>query len=188
MALILLLMVRFYKRRRHKHHTLQLSAFQSTFRNIGQTTIGTYDRTVNPKLTKDELTSGTKMGMDSHADTTCVNKHTYIESIVEGLTVDAIPFHLSMGRMSNLPIVHAIYAHDDTESMHTTLLQFHNSIYIQDMTNALLCPNQARENGVIVNDVPIHLDHTDQSTFSIIAGDNEFFQLEQSGPTAFIQL
>ena len=127
------------------------------------------------------------MGMDSHADTTCVNKHAYIESIVEGLTVDAIPFDSSIGKMSNLPIANAIYAHDDIDSMQTTLLRFNNAIYIRDMRNALLCPNQARENGVIVNDVPLHLDHTDQSTFSIIAEDNEF-GLEQFGPTAFIQL
>ena len=127
------------------------------------------------------------MGMDSHADTTCVNKHAYIESIVEGLTVDAIPFDSSIGKLSNLPIANAIYAHDDIDSMQTTLLRFNNAIYIRDMRNALLCPNQARENGVIVNDVPLHLDHTDQSTFSIITEDNEF-GLEQFGPTAFIQL
>ena len=55
------------------------------------------------------------------------------------------------------------------------------------MKNALLCPNQARENGIIVNDVPPHLDHTNQTTFSIITGNHEL-GLEQFGPTAFIQL
>ena len=127
------------------------------------------------------------MGMDSHADTTCVNKHAYIESIIEGLTVDAIPFDSSIGKMSNLPIANAIYAYDDPDSMETTLLRFNNAIYIKDMKNALLCPNQARENGVVVNDVPLHLDHTNQSTFSIIT-ENKEFALEQYGPTAFIQL
>ena len=52
------------------------------------------------------------MGMDFHADTTCVNNHTFIESVIEGLTVDAIPFDDSIGKMSNLPIVHAIYAYE----------------------------------------------------------------------------
>ena len=55
------------------------------------------------------------------------------------------------------------------------------------MKNALLCPNQARENGIVINDVPPHLDHTNQITFSIITGDHEL-QLEQFGPTAFIYL
>ena len=73
-------------------------------------------------LEKGELIMGTRMGMDSHADTTCVNKHTYIESIIEGLTVNAIPFDSSIGKMSNLPIVNAIYAYGDPDSMHTILL------------------------------------------------------------------
>ena len=187
MVIILLLVVRSYKKRKWKSRALNVSTFQSTYRKIGKTTIGAHDQSINPTLTQEDLISGTKMGMDSHADTTCVNKHAYIEYVVEGLTVDAIPFDSSIGKMSNLPIVHAIYAHDDTEFMQTTLLRFHNSIYIKDMSNALLCPNQARENGVIVNDVPVHLDHTGQSTFSIIAGENEL-KLQQSGPTAYINL
>ena len=117
--------------------------------------------------------------MDLHADTICVNKHAYIESFIEGLTVNAI--------MSNLPIVNAIYAYDDPDSMHTILLRFNNSIYIKDMKNALLCPNQARESGIIINDVPPHLDHTNQTTFSIITANHDL-RLEQFGPTAFIQL
>ena len=108
--------------------------------------------------------------------------------IIEGLTVDVIPFDSSIGKMSNLPIVNAIYAYDDPDSMHTLLLQFNNlRIYIKEMKNALLCPNQARENGIVINDVPPHLDHTNQTTFSIITGDHEL-QLEQFGPTAFIHL
>ena len=68
------------------------------------------------------MKTGTKMGMDSHADTTCLNKHAFIESVIEGLTLDAIPFDDSNGKMSNLPIVHAIYAYDNPESLRTFLL------------------------------------------------------------------
>ena len=161
--------------------------FQSKIRKIGKTIIGKHDQLINPDLNKEEMDTGIRMGMDSHADTTCVNKHAYIESVIEGITVDAIPFDSSMGKMSDLPVVNAIYAYDDPDSLQTILLRFNNSIYIKDMKNALLCPNQARENGIIINDVPIHLDHTNQSTFSIIAGEDEM-RLEQFGPTAFIRL
>ena len=88
-----------------------ISAFQ-TARKIGQTNVGEYDKDVNPVLATEEMKTGTNMGMDSRADTTCVNKHALIESVIEGLTVDAIPFDESIGKMSNLPIVHAIYAYD----------------------------------------------------------------------------
>ena len=84
------------------------------------------------------MKTGTKMGMDSHADTTCINKHAFIESVIEGITVDAIPFDESIGKMSNLSIVHAIYAYDNPESMRTFLLRFNNAIYIKNMKKALL--------------------------------------------------
>ena len=127
------------------------------------------------------------MGMDSHADTTCVNKYAYIESIIEGHKVDAIPFDQSIGKLTNLPIVNAIYAFDDPQSMRTTLLRFNQAIFIKNMENALLCPNQAREQGIIVDDVPAHFDHTGASTFSVIAGDVQL-PLNQNGPTSYLHL
>ena len=142
----------------------------------------TEDKTFNIPLSPDDMLLGTKLGIDSHADTCCVNKHAYIEMVVEGMTVDAIPFDLQLRKMSNLPIVHAIYAYDDTRTSRTTLIQLNNSIFIKDMDNALLCPNQAREYGTIIDDVPPHLDHTGSGTFSILSDDNEF-QLQQHGPT-----
>lgn len=112
--------------------------------------------------------------MGYHADTTCVNRHAYIESIVEGYTVDAIPFDKSIGKLFNLPIVHTIYAFDDPQSLETTLLRFDYAIFIKDMENALLCHNQAREHGTIVDDVPPHLDHTGKSTFSVKVSNTQF--------------
>ena len=89
-----------------------ISAFQTT-RKISQINVGAYDKDINPVLGTEEMKTGTKMGMDSHADTTCVNKNAFIESVIEGLTVDAILFDDSIGKMSNLPIVHDIYAYDN---------------------------------------------------------------------------
>ena len=101
--------------------------------------------------------------------------------------MNAIPFDDSIGKMSNLPIVHAIYANDDPESLRTFLLRFNNAIYIKNMKNALLCPNQAREHGTIVDDVSPHLDHTGKSTLSVSTSEHAF-HLQQHGPTACLQL
>ena len=157
-----------------------------TMRQISKFEMTADDKSFNPPLTKDEKLLGTRLGVDSHADTSCVNKHAYIETVVEGITVDAIPFDSQLGKMSNLPIVHAIYAYDDTFTSRTTLIRINNAIFIRDMENALLCPNQAREFGTIVDDIPPHLDHTGRGTFSITAGDNDEFHLKQNGPTAYI--
>ena len=163
-----------------------ISAFQTT-RKISQINVGAYDKDINPYLGTEEIKTGTKMGMDSHADTTCVNKHAFIESVIEGLTVDAILFDDSIGKMSNLPIVHAIYAYDNTESLRIFLLRFNNEIFIKNMKNALLCSNQAIEHGTIVDDVPPHLYHTGQSTFSVSTSEHAL-HLQQHGPTACLKL
>ena len=91
-----------------------IPAFQTT-RKISQINVGEYDKDINPALGTEEMKTGTKMRMDSHAVTTCINKHAFIESVIEGLTADAIPFDESIGKMSNLPIVRDIYAYDDPE-------------------------------------------------------------------------
>ena len=75
-----------------------ISAFQTT-RKISQIKVGAYDKDINPVLGTEEMETVTKMGMDSHADTTCVNKHALIESVIEGLTVDAIPFDDSIRKI-----------------------------------------------------------------------------------------
>ena len=159
-----------------------ISAFQTT-RKTSQINVGAYDKDINPVLGTEEMKTGTKMGMYSHADTTCLSKHAFIESVIEGLTVDAIPFDDSIGKMYNLPIAHDVYAYDDPESLRTSLLRFNNAIYIKNMKNALLFPNQSREHVTIVDDVPPHLDHTGQSTFSLSRSEHSF-HLQQHGPTA----
>ena len=101
--------------------------------------------------------------------------------------MDAILFDDSIGKISNLPIFHAIYADDNPESLRTFLLRFNNVIYIKNMKNALLFPNQAREHGTIVDNVPPYLDHTGQRTFSVSTSEHAF-HLQQHGPTACLQL
>ena len=55
------------------------------------------------------------------------------------------------------------------------------------MKNALLCTNQTREHGTIVDNVPPYLDHTGQSTFSVSTSEHAF-QFQQHVPIACLQL
>lgn len=68
---------------------------------------------INAQLIEEKMKTGCRLGCDLHADTCCVNEHAYIESVVEGMTVDTIPFDESLGKVSNLSIVHAILAIDN---------------------------------------------------------------------------
>ena len=78
-----------------------ISGFQTT-KKISQINVGAYDKDINPVLGTEEMKTGTKMGMDSRADTTCVNKHSFVESVIKGLTVDAFPFDDSIGIASTV--------------------------------------------------------------------------------------
>ena len=60
--------------------------------------------------------------------------------------------------MTNIPIVKAITAYDCPTTGATYILVLGQSLYLGDSVDCtLLCPNQLRSNGVIVDDVPMHL-------------------------------
>ena len=140
-------MVEFYQKKRHHIH---IKLFK-TVRSVCGVNIETPNITINPIIIPDDMHLGTTLRMDSHAYTICVNKHTFIESIVEVLTVDTVSFEKIIGKLSGLPIVNSTYAYDNLNIFCTILLQMNHAIYIEDMKHALLFPNQARKYGTIIN-------------------------------------
>lgn len=143
---------------------------------------------MNLPLSDDEMKSGCRLGIDSHADTSCVNKHVFIENVVDGMTVDAVPFDGSLGKACNLSIVHAIFAIDNPITFRSHLMRISNSIHIPNIEQALLCPNQARSFGTIIDDIPPDLDHTGASSFSVQTTDPDetSFPLSRFGPTSYL--
>lgn len=111
------------------------------------------------------LFQGCILGADTHADTSCVGRHAYIIAQVMGRSVEAVPFSPSLGSVQNLSIVHAAYAYDDQETGLTTILIIHNAIFVPDMDNVLLCPDQARENNVKIDLSPTH--YNEDSPYAI---------------------
>ena len=105
--------------------------------------------------------------LDSHADTCCAGATSAVIEYT-GKTCDVSPFSKEYDAMKNVPIVKAATAYDDAETGETFILIMGQALYFGDrMENSLLCPNQMRANGVIVDDVPIHLSSDGQSTHSI---------------------
>ncbi len=140
------------------------------------------------KLSKTEMRDGCRLGLDSHADTICVGRHAAILEVVEGMTVEAIPFAKSIGSVKNLPIVNAALAYDHPTDGQTYILICNQAIYLgEDSDNCLLCPNQCRENGIIIHDVPRRFDP--DSPFSIdIPSEELSLPLQQYGPTAYLRV
>jgi len=79
------------------------------------------------------------------------------------------PFSKYYANRENIPIVKAATAYDDKRTGTTYILILGQALYFEDeVETSLLCPNQMRSNGIIVDDVPIHLSHNNSSTHSII--------------------
>ena len=114
---------------------------------------------------KEETIKG-RTDLDSHADTCCAGATTVVIEYT-GKTCDVSPFSQAYDATKDVPIVKAVTAYDDPSTGETFILVMNQALYFGDqMENSLLCPNQMRAHGVVVDDVPIHLSKGD-STHSI---------------------
>ena len=97
----------------------------------------------HPKLLREELRLGCKLGLDSWADTGYAGKHAHVEEFVLGKTVMATGFSPSLGKLDNLNVAHVLYAYDHAEGS-VILLEHNNVIYMGDnMVDSLSNPLQS---------------------------------------------
>ena len=96
--------------------------------------------------------------LDSHADTCCAGSNcTIIEQ--SGRTCNVIGFNRNNpnSELTDIPIVKAATAYDSPTG-ETYIIVIPQALYLgEHLDYTLLCPNQLRHNGVIVDDVPRHL-------------------------------
>ena len=145
-------------------------------------------KTQFPKqLTSEELTSGCRLGLDSHADMSCVGRHAKIIEVVHGKMCNVQPFNDTYQPMTGIRTVNASFAHDTTDGR-TYILNVNNALdFSTTMENSLLCPNQSRINGVIIDDVPSFLDHRKLSTHSITFPQHDIvLPLDMVGPISYL--
>ncbi len=104
--------------------------------------------------------------LDSHADTCCAGADCHVESTT-GETVSVYPFSAESNKVSNVPIGTVVYAVDDPRTGRTVLLVMHEVLIFGDrLPISLINPNQLRDYGVQVNDVPRQFDES--SSHSIV--------------------
>jgi len=92
--------------------------------------------------------------LDSHTDT-CVAGSNTVPVYFTDHSVSVSPFIGEYAPLENVPIATVATAWDDPSCGRTILLIINEALYFGNrMEHSLLCPNQLRCNGVIVNDVP----------------------------------
>ena len=112
--------------------------------------------------------------LDSHADTCCLGRGCHV--LYQTDTADVSDFTETLGKLNETPVITGVLAYDDPESGATFLLYFHQALYLPQMDRCLLNPNQMREAGVMVNDVPLKfLPSTERNerAHAIVAKDSE---------------
>ena len=140
----------------------------------------------HPPLTDNEHNNGTRLGIDSFADTSCAGKFAFVEEFIEGKTVSASGFSPSLGSLSNLPLVNAVYAYDAQDGT-VILLENNNAIYMGDqMEDSLLNPIQAEEIGVRVDTRPTRYYPDDIGCQSMLFPDGTIIPIEYDGVLPYI--
>ena len=118
------------------------------------------------------LSVDSTLELDSHADTSCAGKTCRILEYTNK-TCSVRSFSNQYEELQEVPIVKAATAYDAPDG-EVYILILNQALYLGDhMTHSLLCPNQARANGIIINDIPKHLaQEIDDTTHSIIFPDD----------------
>ena len=115
----------------------------------------------------------TKAELDSHADTTVAGSSCRVIEFTEKVC-DVFPFSDEYQPMKKVPVAKVATAYDHPLTGETFILVFGQALYLGDqLEHTLICPNQARYNNVIVDDVPRHLCHEKRSTHSIYFPDED---------------
>ena len=118
-------------------------------------------------MTDDELLNGCRLGLDSHADMTCIGKHARILETYYGKVCNVFPFNDSYEPLKNVHTVNAAFAYDSDDGQ-TYIIEVNQCLdFSETMEHSLLCTNQARINGVVIDECPKSLDPTGRSTHSI---------------------
>jgi hypothetical protein len=97
----------------------------------------------------------TKVHLDSHADCFVFSEHSKILYSDISRTVNLIPFKANLGTVDGIYVSSIAIAYDDPITFSTFILIFHESLQVPGMVHHMLCPNQLRDNGILVNDIPL---------------------------------
>ena len=119
----------------------------------------------------------------------CIGRHARIMETYEGKQCTVYPFNDTLASMKNIETVNAAFAFDGDEGR-VFILNVNQALNFSDtMEHSLLCPNQARINGVVVDDIPPHLDYHQRTTHSIWIPERDIsLPLDLHGPISYLRV
>jgi len=139
-------------------------------------------------LSTEERYMGCKLGLDSHADVSCIGKHARVLEYLDGQSFTVKPFNDSYSPIKNVKMVNAALVAVDMIDGTTIILHLNQCLdFRSTMEDCILCTNQARINKVIVDDVPLSVHPTGDGTHSIYFPEKGLrFPLLLNGPVSYL--
>ena len=105
----------------------------------------------------------------------------------DGKSCSVRPFNDSYKPINNVQTVDAAFAIDTPDGKGSILHVNHALDFTTTMEHSILCTNQARINGTVINDVPTIVDHTSTQNVSFPEG-GESFNILYNGPVPYLQV
>ena len=106
--------------------------------------------------------------LDSHADTCVAGSNALEIEHIDGRTVTVSPYSDEYEPKSGIHISTVAYLWEDPDSGKAYILIVHEALYFGDqLMNSLLNPNQIRDNGIGVDDVPRQFEKTSSHSIHI---------------------
>ena len=170
-----------YKKISHIRSTLQVS---STGNHIVKSITD-----AEPKIDEEAKANGCKLGIDTHADSSCAGRHVRILEYISGKKFTVKPFLDTYSPQQDVSLINGVVA-VDTDDGNGYILELNNFLdFTDNMNDSILVPMQARHNGIIIDDVPRELCYHGVSKQSIYTPDHNFsIPIEYNGPIPFVHV
>ena len=104
--------------------------------------------------------------LDSHSDTTCAGDNCLVIEYT-GDQVNVMPFSDTYKPMKNVPVGTVATAYDRSDGT-VIVLVFHQALcFGEKLKGTLICPNQLRDNGIVIDECPTQFDPTSNHAIHI---------------------
>ena len=98
------------------------------------------------------------LGLDTHADISCAGRDAVITAKLDGRTCAVHPFNDTYEAMTGIEIVNVLLKYMDIDG-EEFILEINQCLnFTETMKHSILCTNQARHGGTIINDIPKVID------------------------------
>jgi hypothetical protein len=126
-----------------------------------------------------------RTALDSHADTLCTGSNMAVLELT-GEKVNVTPFSDHYSAVTDIPIATVVTVWEDPPNGELWMLIINEALYFGDkLTDSILCPNQLRAAGIIVQDMPTQF-HASSSHSISLPGKKLEIPLQMHGVISYL--